>query len=93
MCAFPCEGLLSPKLQLGLLVAGVYTRFLDAVVMQEIGSGLVFDSCVNQDLGNYATRSPIDDIYSAVGILAFGISIIPDQIRSLLFSTENRARK
>lgn len=44
MCTFLCEGLLSPKLQLGLLVAGVYTRFSpDVLVMQEIGSGAVSD--------------------------------------------------
>jgi len=50
-------------------------------------------NAVSQDLEIQFEENPADKIYSAVGILTFGISTIPDQVRFLLGSTENRPRK
>jgi hypothetical protein len=44
-----CEGLLVRWSSWDFWVAGVYTRFLDVVVVQEIGSGSVFDLRVYRD--------------------------------------------
>jgi hypothetical protein len=38
-------------------------------------------------------QTSIDEVYFTVGILTLGISIVPDHLRSVLGSTENRPRK
>ena len=68
---------------------GLVSRFTG-----NLGTGTYLsDYRVNQDLEIFSEGHSVEYIYSAVGILTFGISIIPDQVRSLRGSMENLPRK
>src|ERR1700746_2582754 len=49
----------------------------------------MYGNRVNRDLEISSEGYPVEDIYSAVGILTLGISIVPDHVRSLRASMEN----
>src|ERR1700674_4777849 len=72
-------------------------RFMRRIVLLQTQQGIVettFNRRVIETSRFISYKQPeVDELYCAVGILTFGISIVPDQRASLLGSTENCPRK